>query len=76
MKSLQRLNLSVNHLTCIPDEIQDLQQLTVLDLNHNQISHLPEALGNLEKLDVRLNKQLRLPSWLFELEERDCTVFF
>lgn len=32
-------------------------------------------LHNLEKLDLRLNKQLVIPGWLQQLEQRGCTVF-
>lgn len=50
MIQLERINTSVNKLSS-SEQIGDLKNLQVLDLNYNQLSELPNSMGNL--LDLR-----------------------
>jgi Leucine-rich repeat (LRR) protein len=56
-----------------------MKALRFLDLRENKLTCLPtniRFLPNLEKLDVRWNKELVIPDWFQELEQRGCTVFY
>ncbi|ORY93241.1 hypothetical protein BCR43DRAFT_507662 [Syncephalastrum racemosum] len=59
LSQLQKLDLSGNYLTQLPDAIGSLQRLEVLHLQHNQLRSLPDTLGyltHLKELDVSYNK--------------------
>ena len=45
MTRLVELDLSDNNIEIIPDEISNLENLTKLFLNHNQISQMSKSLG-------------------------------
>ena len=47
---LETLVLADNGLTEISDRISNLRRLRMLDLGHNELTHIPEALGELEDL--------------------------
>ena len=54
--SLERLSLSDNNLTTIPENIGDLDSLVSLSLKNNQLTTLPESIGDLSSLEyLRLN---------------------
>ncbi|KAK2830348.1 hypothetical protein Q5P01_018279 [Channa striata] len=71
MESLKKLYLFGNQITVIPPEaIGGLQNLVVLNLNHNQIQRLPPEIGslkNLEHLSVLDNKLEEVPAELGRL---------
>ncbi|UZM97526.1 hypothetical protein OL548_20510 [Lysinibacillus sp. MHQ-1] len=49
-----------------------------LDVRSNDLKELPEsllAMESLERLDLRWNHELKIPSWLDELEARGCIVY-
>tara|TARA_R110002050_G_scaffold121726_1_gene240111 strand:+ start:293 stop:1876 length:1584 start_codon:yes stop_codon:yes gene_type:complete len=70
--SLERLSLSENAITTIPDELcWKLTNLTSLSLSNNQLSFLPEYIGlltNLEILYLNKNNLRSLPSQIGCLE--------
>ena len=47
---LERLDLSDNQLTSLPEHIQHLTNLTKLDLSYNEFTCLPEQIGQLTNL--------------------------
>ncbi|WP_200817706.1 leucine-rich repeat domain-containing protein, partial [Calothrix rhizosoleniae] len=49
-KRLQKLNLSFNQLTRVPDAISQLQNLTCLDLSGNRLTRVPDAISQLQNL--------------------------
>lgn len=50
LNNLSELKLSGNHITCIPDEVNLLPLLKLLDLGSNKISSLPYNLVHCSKL--------------------------
>jgi len=52
MKNLNKLHLSGNNLTSIPDELGDVTNLRHLYLNANKVVTLPAELGKLTHLTV------------------------
>jgi hypothetical protein len=61
---LQKLLLSNNQLTSLPDQLGDLRHLHELDLSHNQLTTLPESIGqltDLEALNLLDNRLTSLP---------------
>jgi len=59
-----------------------LKSLTILGLGSNELSSLPETIGNLKsltKLDLGLNKLSSLPGsikrWIEGLEKGGCSVY-
>ena len=48
----ERLDLSQNALTTLPDSVGDMVSLKVLSLSHNQLRALPAALGLLVRLET------------------------
>lgn len=58
------LNLSYNDLDTLPPEVQELSQLTTLDVSHNAIQSFPPGMGLMSLLvnwDFDGNPKLRLP---------------
>jgi hypothetical protein len=58
--------------------IAELQELRHLDLRGNPLTHLPETittLRRLEKLDLRWVTALTPAQWLVGLEARGCVVY-
>jgi GTPase SAR1 family protein len=49
---LEKLDLSYNRLSELPDSIGNLQNLSVLYLTNNQLIELPASIGNLQNLSV------------------------
>ncbi|NXR55888.1 LRCH3 protein, partial [Hippolais icterina] len=67
---LKVLIASNNKLVSIPEEIEQLKQLTELDVSCNEIQTIPPQIGQLESLrdlNVRRNNLVRLPEELAEL---------
>jgi len=65
LNRLVKLNISYNKLTCIPDSIGKLQNLTQLDLKSNEIDCIPLQLfqlKQLQELDLSFNKIKVIPS--------------
>jgi internalin A len=52
LQSIKHLNLSNNHLKCIPEDIKNLDRLETLDISFNEISSFPE----LQKLPSSLKR--------------------
>ncbi len=50
MSSLETLDLSENRLTALPAGIEGLSKLWMLDLGHNELMEVPEAIGELRGL--------------------------
>jgi hypothetical protein len=50
--SLELLDLSNNHLTCLPDEFERLQNLKILFLSNNHFAEVPEILSACPKLSM------------------------
>ncbi|KAL6054010.1 NADPH:sulfur oxidoreductase [Balamuthia mandrillaris] len=70
MANLERLNISKNKLTSLPNHFSFLQNLRELNLANNQLSELPAELGKLSKLlslNVANNKLKELPQSLRKL---------
>jgi predicted ATPase len=66
----QKLDLSGQNLTEIPEEISKLENLTELDLSENQISEIPESISKLQNLisiDLSYNQIKWLPQWFLAL---------
>lgn len=62
--SFQILLVSNNRLTCLPDELSKMSQLTELDASCNQLTHLPPRMGELRSLQslvLRNNLLLCVP---------------
>ncbi|KAJ8967230.1 hypothetical protein NQ314_003009 [Rhamnusium bicolor] len=60
----QILLVSNNRLSCLPDELSRMSQLTELDASCNQLTHLPPRLGDLKSLQslvLRNNLLLAVP---------------
>ena len=71
-KGQTELHLDRLNLRFLPEEISKLDQLEVLDLNHNQLDHFPEALmslRNLQSLSIASNR-------LVDLEENRMDYSF
>ncbi len=69
---MQRLNLSQNQLTQLPESLAALTQLQVLDLSQNQLTQLPEllaALTQLQGLYLSQNRLTQLPQSLGALTQ-------
>ena len=49
-KTATTLKLKSNQLTNLPDEIEHLEELELLDVSENMLVELPKSLGNLKKL--------------------------
>ncbi|KFU87319.1 Leucine-rich repeat-containing protein 40, partial [Chaetura pelagica] len=65
-----KLILASNKLRSLPEDVQLLPALTVLDVHDNQLTSLPSALGqleNLQKLDVSHNRLTSIPEELMQL---------
>ncbi|AFY95194.1 leucine-rich repeat domain-containing protein [Chamaesiphon minutus] len=70
-KWCQHLKLSHNYLNSLPDNIDELSNLSHLKLLNNQLTSLPESVGDLEKLislDLRRNKLTELPDSIGNLK--------
>ncbi|CAJ0914874.1 unnamed protein product [Ranitomeya imitator] len=68
---LVKLFLSSNKLPSLPDDLQLLPALVVLDVHDNLLSELPRAVGelvNLQKLNVSHNKLKSLPQEMAQLQ--------
>ncbi len=64
------LNLSFRQITELPEEIDQLTNLTYLDLRFNQLTKLPEWIGqltNLTHLDLSVNQLTALPESVDQL---------
>ena len=78
LKTLKRLNLSHNEaLTALPAGMEDLPDLTFLNISGTGITHLPEgprAFSALRSLDVSLTSITHLPAWVTQRvwDELDC----
>ncbi|XP_015176087.1 PREDICTED: leucine-rich repeat-containing protein 40-like [Polistes dominula] len=69
---LKILNLSCNSLTTIDAQIDNLNNLTELDLHSNLLQKLPKEIGNLTKmitLDLSHNKLEEIPTQFYRLLE-------
>ncbi|XP_003741154.1 leucine-rich repeat-containing protein 40 [Galendromus occidentalis] len=69
---LSKLFLGSNRLTTLPPEIAQLEHLTILELQDNNISKLPqqmESLSNLIRLNLSHNKMTELPDCLCHLKD-------
>ena len=68
LPELDELRLSSNGMTTLPQGIQGLSTLSILDLGTNKLIELPEstilALGSLQTLDVSNNELKELPARL------------
>lgn len=42
---LQKLILAHNNIETLKEDLRNLPQLTVLNVSHNKLSHLPTAIG-------------------------------
>ena len=65
LTKLQRLYLSDNQLTMVPQGLCMLTELIELDLSRNDLTHIPPQIGELSRLESLLlsrNKLTRLPS--------------
>jgi len=84
LANLVELRIYDNSLVTLPDSLGNLVKLEELQAENNQLKTLPESslppylssLPHLEKLDVRLNKQLKAPAWFRDLEKRGRSVFY
>ena len=59
MVELERLNLRCNQLTVSSPAIKQLRKLKWLDVSHNKLSTIPDAIGEivgLEELDLSYNQ--------------------
>ncbi|XP_005100295.1 leucine-rich repeat-containing protein 20 [Aplysia californica] len=84
--SLTELNLSYNHLSSLPDEMTQMEQLKMLDLSHNHVSTLPNVvyeLNSLENLNAEHNyikeadvQRLRALPRIAELNFKDNPLSF
>jgi hypothetical protein len=69
--NLKKLNLTLNLLTCLPNQIWNLKNLTELSLSSNQLTSLPEQIGNLKNLTslhLSSNQITSLPEQIGNLE--------
>lgn len=77
LKHLNKLDLSGNGITSLPENFSSFKSLKYLDLGYNKISKLPNDFGNIEALETfRLyhNPLKKLPqsfSMLFNLKKLD-----
>lgn len=58
--------------------MRGLTELRQIDLRGNSLSHLPDCVGSLprlEKLDLRWTSNLAPPAWLADLAARGCLVY-
>nr|XP_055068787.1 leucine-rich repeat-containing protein 40 [Misgurnus anguillicaudatus] len=72
---LTKLLLSSNKLQSLSDDIKLLSALVVLDIHDNQLSSLPESIGELEQLQKLIlshNKLTDLPAGLWRLTNLRC----
>ena len=71
LKSLKSLNLSKNHLKCINVNLfVNLENLTILWLNHCELMYVPKEIGNLknlERLGLKENCLQELPEEIGQL---------
>lgn len=59
-------------------EIGEATSLIELDLRSNQLRTLPKSLlelENLQRLDLRWNHELVIPSWIADLGRKGCIVY-
>jgi Leucine-rich repeat (LRR) protein len=75
---LRELHLRDNQLRSLPESIVSLRDLRHLDLRGNPLEELPPLtrLPRLAKLDLRWVTTLAPPSWLADLEEGGCAVYW
>ena len=86
--ALQALPMSMASLTSLrpqferqptanPTQSSSMRSLRRLDLRENQLQSLPRArhIPKLERLDLRLNPTLTLPTWIGALEDAGCSVW-
>jgi len=67
LEQFESLDLSLRHLTMLPDWLANLTNLTSLDLRGNNLTTLPNWLGkltNLTELSLDNNNLTTLPDWL------------
>lgn len=72
IQDISNFNLKCVTMKKIPDFINVLCNLVVLELSYNKIKQLPDSLGdlyNLSKLGVSFNKLTHLPDSIVELEK-------
>ncbi|KAG1658916.1 Leucine-rich repeat-containing protein 40 [Nymphon striatum] len=68
---LTKLILAFNSLRSIPNEIQYLPNLNILDLHDNQLTSLPSTIGELQqltKLNLSHNKFEEIPEAVFRMK--------
>jgi hypothetical protein len=74
----QHLNLWKRALGDVPDTVWERAGLETLVLVDNALTHLPEGIAGLprlDKLDLRWVPSLAPPPWLDVLEARGCLVY-
>lgn len=77
LRSLNFLEISGTPLTCFPDKVANLANLTNLILRNNKLSHLPPDIGRLNKLkfiDVSNNCLEKIPDEIGNLLELQSLV--
>ncbi|BFZ17687.1 hypothetical protein BsWGS_20726 [Bradybaena similaris] len=50
--SLSELHLNNNHLSSLPDELRQMEGLTLLDISHNAFTALPPAIYRVDSLKI------------------------
>src|SRR5438132_4238514 len=70
-RELETLNLSENRISSVSNDIAQLSGLRMLDLGHNELAELPEALGELVNLSdylyLSFNHLTNFPAFLSHL---------
>ncbi|XP_020685633.1 LRR repeats and ubiquitin-like domain-containing protein At2g30105 isoform X2 [Dendrobium catenatum] len=70
LTSLSELDISMNKITCLPDELGCLNRLQILKARSNRISSVPASIGNcslLNEVDLSANILTELPETFGQL---------
>jgi len=56
LKSLRHISLAYNEIRAFPIELCAIQSLNVIDLSHNRLTDVPDAIRDLNAIELNLNQ--------------------